>query len=424
MAKNKKLTIKTAGRAIESIAFTEETGLGVRIIREGALGYAYSTGIDRASIETVVAKAKDSADQSEPDTANVLAAKKEIYELPGLFDESTASMPVEEKIGFLLSMEEKAMKADPRVIGAETAVYVDSDEQITVLNSNGAGGSCRSNGCYAYMALLAKDGEETQAGTGFTCSRSFSGLDGDSVVFEAVDTCTGLLGAKPIDSGRLTVLMPPMVAVEFVGTIASSASAEAVFKNRSLFAGKMGTQVAAESISICDNGRMHDALGSAPFDHEGTPTGETHVIDEGVLRSFLYDSKAAKRDQAESTGNGFRASYTSVPGINPTNFFIKPGAVSFAEMLSGVDYGLFVQEVQGFHSGVNPISGEFSVGASGWVIRNGVRAEPFREVTIAGDLLGFFKSIEAIGSDLRFLPMAGNLGSPSLLANGIIVSGK
>lgn len=419
----KKLIIRSALGRLESIEFTEVTGLGVRVLRDGSFGHAFMTGLGLDGAKDVVIKAAANARLAEPDAANALPEPGSFMPLEGIFTEDIAGTATDTKVEALLEMEKKAVSADKRIIGAETALYEDSDEAVAIASTKGTMADYRNNGCFSYMSLMAKDNGETEAGTGFAVSRTYRGLDFNAIAKEAIAVSTGMLGAKKIKSQKVTAVLSQMVAAEFIAIAAGAASAEAIYKKRSVFVGKMGAKVAAPALSAVDDGRMPEALGSAPCDSEGVPTQHTPVITEGVLTSLLYDTKAAMRDGTKSTGNGFRFSYSSGPQISPTNFVVLPGSDSLEEILAGISNGVFIQESQGFHSGVNPISGEFSVGASGWLIENGIKTRPFREVTIAGDIISLLQGVQAISNDLRFIPMAGNIGAPALCISGLVVSG-
>jgi PmbA protein len=162
---------------------------------------------------------------------------------------------------------------------------------------------------------------------------------------------------------------------------------------------------------------------SAPYDDEGTPTGETAVIKNGILRTYLHDSYTAKKGKKTSTANAFRSSYMSQPSIQPTNLYVRPGSVTKDEILSGVSKGFLVTSIMGAHT-INPITGDFSVGFSGFFIDNGRISKPVRGMTLAGNMLDVLSHIEDVGSDLAFFQHGGSIGSPSILIRSLSVSGS
>ena len=200
-------------------------------------------------------------------------------------------------------------------------------------------------------------------------------------------------------------------------------AADEVQKGKSLFKDKIGTKVFSKDVTIMDDGTLIDGLASRPFDGEGVPKGKTLVFDGGVLLTYLYDVNSARKDKKLTTGNAVRASYRSSPQIGVSNFYIKPSGKETENIFEKVNRGFFVTDIIGLHSGTNPISGQISVGAKGFLIKNGSLEAPVKEVTIATDILSFCKNLDKIGKDLKFLPAGGYIGSPSILIKEISVSG-
>jgi PmbA protein len=191
----------------------------------------------------------------------------------------------------------------------------------------------------------------------------------------------------------------------------------------SLLAGLVGEQVASELVTIVDDGRLDDGPSTAPFDDEGVPTSRTPLIERGVLRGFLHNTETARRDNAGSTGNASRPSYRGVPGVAPTNLLVEGGSENADAILERAGRAVYIQDVSGVHSGANPVSGEFSVGATGLRVESGSLGEPLREITIASTLPEVLRRVEAVGSDVRFFPGAGAIGTPTILVSEMTVAG-
>ena len=148
----------------------------------------------------------------------------------------------------------------------------------------------------------------------------------------------------------------------------------------------VGQQVGSDLFTLVDDGRVADGPGSCPFDDEGVPSGRTELFTRGALNGFLHDTYTARRSgEQRSTGNAKRG-YRSAPGVGTSNFYLDAGPSSFEELLARADGGVLIRDVTGVHSGANPISGEFSVGATGLRIGGGALGEPLREMTIASTL--------------------------------------
>jgi PmbA protein len=232
------------------------------------------------------------------------------------------------------------------------------------------------------------------------------------------------VGARQPESRRCPVVLDSFVAASFAGFIGSMLSADAVQRGRSLFAGREGDEVAGQVLRIADDGTDPDGPASSPFDGEGVPTRRTRLIEDGRLLGFLYDSRTARRAGRSTTGNASRGSYRAPPSVGTSNLIVEPGDHNFESLLRAAGNGLYVTDVAGLHSGVNPVSGTFSVGASGRLIENGELGTPVREITIASDLVSMLTNVQFSGSEARFVPFGGSVKSPPLLVSEMAVSGS
>jgi PmbA protein len=197
-----------------------------------------------------------------------------------------------------------------------------------------------------------------------------------------------------------------------------------VQRGRSPFANRVGSEVADPALVLHDDGLDPEGFGSAPIDGEGVPRRRTPLIEGGALQTYLYDTYTARRGGAASTGNAGRGGYRSLPSVSASNLVVTPGSLAFDELLREAGEGVLVTDVAGLHSGVNPVSGVFSVGASGRAIRGGELAEPLREFTIASDLVSMLKAVRAAGADSRWVPFGGSVSTPSLLIGAMTVAGS
>jgi PmbA protein len=206
--------------------------------------------------------------------------------------------------------------------------------------------------------------------------------------------------------------------------IGGALSADAVQRGRSLFAGKEGEQIAAPALQLLDDGINPEGLATAPFDGEGIPQQRTPLIDDGKLRTYLFDTYTARKAGRESTGNGTRGSYRTPPSVGTTNLLVAPGSGTTADLVAAAGDGVYVMGVSGLHSGVNPISGSFSVGATGRLIRDGELAEPAREMTIASDLVSMLTAVQRAGGEARWIPFGGSVKAPALLVREMTIGGS
>ncbi len=220
------------------------------------------------------------------------------------------------------------------------------------------------------------------------------------------------------------MVLDAFVAASFAGYIGSMLSAEAVQRERSLFAGREGEQVAEPAFVLVDDGRHAEGPASAPFDGEGCATRRTPLIEGGRVAGYLYDSRTARKGGRRTTANATRGSYRSPPAVGTTNLLLEPGDATLDALVQQAGEGLYVSDVAGLHSGVNPVSGTFSVGATGRLIEGGELGSPVREITVAGQLLEMLASVRAVGSEGRWVPLGGSVRAAPLLIAEMAVSGS
>jgi PmbA protein len=268
---------------------------------------------------------------------------------------------------------------------------------------------------------LAGDDDETQTGFGFSLGRAFEDLDVEAAARDAADRALRMLGATKPPSGRFAVVLDPWVTAQLVGIIAGTLGAEEVIKARPLFAGREGEQVAAPFVTLTEDPTDARSWGASPVDAEGLATRPVRLIEGGVLQGFVHSMWTARRLGTRSTGSAVRAGFKSTPTAGCRAVTLTPGERDAPALLADVGDGVLVQEVSGLHSGVNPISGDFSSGAQGLRIRDGALAEPLREFTIASTIQRLLHDMVAVGSDLTWLPMSA--AGMTLVVGDVAVSG-
>jgi PmbA protein len=261
----------------------------------------------------------------------------------------------------------------------------------------------------------------THAGFGFTVGRSPAAFDPERAAREAAERATRLLGATKPSTGKVTVVLDPYVSAQLLGIIGATLNGEAVLKGRSIFAGRIGEEVAASRVTLVDDPTNPLAYTASEIDGEGLATRRNLLIEDGVLQKFVQSSYSARRSGAAPTGNAVRPGFKAPPGCGCLALSLVPGTRSQAELVADIDDGVLIQMVQGLHSGVNLVSGDFSTGASGLMIRSGQLAEPVREFTIASTLQKMLKDVVEVGGDLEWLPMGA--AGVSLVIRDVTMSG-
>ena len=406
---------------IESLSVAESQGVGIRVIAGGRQGFAHAGTLDPDVLGETLAEARDNAVFGSPDEFFGLAEPDGVAppELD-LYNEALLEFSTEAKIELALELERAVRAGDPRIVGVESADYADVVGADAIATTTGIRSSGRDTSCYLTAYSLASEGDETQTGFGFSVGREPSTLDVAVAAADAVERATRMLGAVQPPSERVTVVLDPFVSAQFLGIIGSTMSGEAVLKGRSLFADRLGDQVAASAITLVDDPTNPEAFTASDADGEGLATRRNQLIGGGQLERFLHNSYTGRRSGTASTGSAVR-SYASTPGVGCQALSLLPGDRSPAELIAGIDNGVLVQGVSGLHSGVNPVSGDFSTGAEGLRIRNGELAEPIREITIASTLQRMLLDVMAVGSDLTWLPMSA--AGVSLVVAEVTMSG-
>jgi PmbA protein len=408
---------------VEGMTFAESRGVGVRVIRDERLGYAWAADPTADEVRATVARARANAALAEPDPANGLPEAVPVDPMPELFREASASVGVDDKVRMALDLEAYSVSRDPRVTKIDLAQVGDATSRVALASTTGIDLAFERTDAWTVVVTLAVQGDETQTGFSFTITRGLDDLAWQPIADEAVARAVQMLGAEKPPTARVPVVLDPFAASNFLGVLAGALNADNVVKGRSLFTGMVGQQVGSPAFTLLDDGRRADGPGACPFDGEGVPSGRTELFAGGVLQGFLHSTFTARRAGSgqRSTGNAKRGGYKSAPGVGTSNFFVAAGARDAGQLLADAEGGVLIMDVSGVHSGANPISGEFSVGATGRRIGpGGTLAEPLREMTIASTLPEMLAGVGAVGSDLRFFS---SVGTPSILIGEMTLAG-
>ena len=415
---------------IDNLTFAETKGLGIRIFKDKRVGYSYTSILDEYNIDKCIDRAFSNSKITFQEEFNYLPLESEFKHSKGiidkkiLFSEDFFNFDIKQKIQLAKKLEILAKKKDKRVTGINNLIYDDSLDEVMILNSTGFFDSYRATSAFIYLSVISKEKDDTSTGDFFGYNRSPGEFNLEEIAANAVNRSVSILGGKKIKSQIVDIILDPFIAAQFLGIIASIVTADTVQKGKSLLKDRIGDKIFKGDFDIIDDGTLSYGLASKPFDGEGVPKGKTVIFENGILKTYLYNTYTARKDKKFSTGNAVRASYKSTPEVGVSNFYLKPSNTSLEKIIKSVDKGFYVTDIIGLHSGINPISGQISVGAKGLWIDKGSFSKPVKEVTIATDLLSFCKSIDKIGDDLRFMPSGGYIGSPSMLVKDIAISGK
>jgi PmbA protein len=408
--------------AIESLSSAETLGVGIRVIVDGRQGFAWAGTLDPAVVDETLADARDNVAFATRDELVALAVPDGVP-VPDLdlYSDELVALATSAKVDFALELERATRGGDPRMIGVESADYSDAITDAAIATSTGIDRSSRESACWLSVYSLAADGDDTTTGFGFSVGRAPGTLDLGRAARDACERATRMLGATKPKTDRLTVVLDPWVSAQLLGIVGATLTGDAVIKGRSLFANRVGDEVAAPIITLVDDPTDPAAFGATDFDGEGLAARRTPLITAGVLNGFLHNTYTARRMGVPSTASAVRGP-KSTPSVGVHAAVLTPGTQARDHLIAAVDRGVLIQEVSGLHSGVNPVSGDFSTGAEGMLIHNGALGAPVREFTIASTIQRLLHDVVAVGNDIEWFPMSA--AGVSLVIRDVTMSGE
>ena len=421
-SRGRSTSVRAYNGDVEAFTQASAAGIGVRVVIDGRQGFASAGSLDPDVVATLLDDARDNSRFAQPDDSNGLPVSDGVA-APALdlWRDDVAERDADWKIAQALALEAQVRGADPRIVGVRAASYADSVSERAIVST--AGIATYDRGTYATLAVsaLARDDSGTTTGAGSTFGRSTHDLVADRAAADAVRRATELLGARKPDTARLTIVLEPRLAAMLIGLVGGMLSGSAVLKGRSLFAGRIGALVASPLLSVRDDPTDARSLGADAHDGEGLACRTVPLLRDGVLQGFLHNSYTARRMGTVSTASAARGA-RSTPGVGAAALQVTPGRGSLGDLVATVDRGLFVTSMSGLHSGVNTVSGDFSVGVEGLLIRDGALAEPIREATLGSTLPRLLTGISAVGADLEWQP--NGTGAVSLVIDEVTLSGN
>lgn len=407
---------------VEHLASATSGGIGVRVISDRRQGFASAGSLDEDVVAATLTDARDNATFVSEDGWLGLAEPDgvPVPELD-LYREGLAAFSTDAKIELAMELERAVRASDARITGIDAADYYDGISESVVVSTAGIRTVDRSSSCNLTVSCVAEADGDTQTGYGFTVGRLPDDLDLDRAAADAVMRSTRLLGAGQPESGRVTVVFDPYVTAQFLSIIGGTLSGQAVLKGRSLFADRLGEEVASSGFTLIDDATNPLAWSASHTDREGLASRSNVLIDGGRLNQFVHNAYSARRSGTVSTANGV-GGISGPPGVGCRALSLVPGTKMQPELLADVGSGVLVSSVKGLHSGVNAVSGDFSTGAEGLLITDGELGAPLREFTIASTLQRMLADVDAIGADIEWLPS--RAAGLSLVVRDVTVSGR
>ena len=411
---------------VETLKESGSRGIGLRVLTAAENGYRVastsSSDFTPDGIEHLVNGAVALAQVTLVDAFAGLAEAGEFGKLSGdleLYHEDVYSLPIEERIAWARRAEAAAMAVDTRLVNSDGASFDAATGRRVFANSRGFMGEYRSSYCSIATSPIAQGANgEMQRDYWWSQARAFRDLEQpEAVGREAARRTLRMLDARRVPTQQAPVVFAPEVARGLVGAVFDAAAGDAIYRGASIFAGKLGEEVASPSVTVVDDGTIPGGFGTSPFDAEGLPSRRTVIVEKGVLRSYVLNTYAGRKLGMKSTGNAGRG-LAGNPYLDAGNLYLEAGTQAAEEIVRGVERGLYVTRMLGH--GVNLVTGDYSRGAAGLWIEDGVLAFPVHEITIAGNLREMLRNITAIGSDLVF---RGATAAPTLRVDGMTIAG-
>ncbi|KEO84430.1 TldD/PmbA family protein [Tumebacillus flagellatus] len=419
-------TVRVFRGEIDAYNIAEKAGLSFRGVIGGKMGYSYTEKIDADSVDLLLQEARENAailEQSESE--EIFAGSERYVELRDQSQQLRELTP-DVLIDTAKAMEAAALAHDPRVEMVNSCMTVNSETELTIMNTKGLNCHTKDNLVIGYISALAKeDGVVSSAAKGEYSLRNIEEVNAAELAQTAASEAVGKLGAQTIESGQYPVILRNETASTLLKAFVSVFSGESASKGLTLLQDRVGQKVAGENVTIIDDPHRTDAPGSTPFDSEGMATARHDVVRNGELVTFLHNLKTAKHFGVESTGNAYKASYRGSVSVQPNNLVLEPGDRSLDELIAGTERGLMLVELQGVHAGTNAVSGDFSLACIGHLIENGKIVRPVNQITVSGNILELLNNVEAIGNDLKFDGYGrGAVGAPSIKIKSLAIAGK
>jgi PmbA protein len=405
----------------------EEAGhraIGLRVIKARRVALTATSDLTPKGLDRFIDDAIELVEVSQEDPfagpADRELIASEVPRPEDLYDPKVGEISAAQALDWARRAEAAAREADPRITNSDGATFSRVAGGFAMVLSGGfRGGYATSYASLVVSPVADDEGNKKRRGFHWTARRHFADLDApEAVGAEAARRTLRKLGARKVPSCEAPVIFEPDAARAILGMLAGCIVGSSIWRQQSYLAGRLDTQVASDAVTIVDDPFLPRAPGSRPFDGEGLLSRRNVVVERGVLKTYLCDSYSARKLSMPSTASAARGGSGGV-GPSTTNFVLQPSDTPPEAILASTKRGLLVTEMMGF--GFNPVTGDFSRGASGFWIEDGKIVHPVSEVTISLNADELFKRIDAIGSDLDLRTAT---ASPTLRVSAMTIAGS
>ena len=406
---------------VEKYNLSKSFGLSFRGKINEKMGYSYTEILDEAAIDMLINNAKNSANLIENNDAQFIYEGDKEYSKVKTYSKELENIDPSKMIELVLDLE-KETKSYDKVVNLNGCKISYSSSNYGIYNTKGLELTNNKNILTSYVVAVVEDEHGKNDGVGYVVASSIDEVIPSKIAKQGVKEALSKLGGKSVKSGNYRTIIYNEAMVSLLETFAGIFSADAAQKGLSLLKDKEGEIIASDVVTIIDDPLLDDGLASTPFDDEGVATYTKELISNGKLNTLLHNLKTANKAGVKSTGNGFKSSYSSSVSISASNLYLKKGNKSLEELMKEIDEGIMITDLAGLHSGANSVSGDFSLAAKGFYIKDGKKSFPVEQITVAGNYFELLKNIAEVGNDLTF-PMS-SVGSPSVIVKGLSIAGE
>lgn len=410
------LSIEVFAGELDKYEIADTSSMTIRGVYKGKMGSYVTEIMEDELIDGIVDHLIKSASIIDSlDDAIIYGGDKEYKTVDGLFNEELSKLEVAKKIATVKELDKQFHEANPLVTVAET-MYSETTRSVMIQNTLGLKLFNKVNSAYIGGSVIVKDDKDQRTAFDLEISNNFDDFHVDTLATEVVKDAVSQLGAGPIPSGNYEIVFDRSALATLLSAFGNVFSADAVHKGFSLLKGKLGEEVGSSLVTIVDDPFLKKSSRSRSFDDEGVATKYKELISKGVLQTYLHNLVTAKKDGVEPTGNGFGTAVAAV------NLMVLPGDTSKDELLASLENGVYITDVQGAHAGANPVSGDFSLQASGFLVEQGKISKPVALITVAGNFISMLKDVVLVGNDVKMSYYG--ITCPSVKVKSMPVAGK
>lgn len=415
----KNLSFSLFNHEIDNYTTSKQSYISARGVYNGKLGYSTTEEEGNKSISYLIENIKNTATYIEKEETPIIFKGSKKYKKKNIFNKELSSVPIDVKLSKLHELEDIIYKLDSRINKVEVS-YTENENEFILQNSYGLKLKSKSNLYYYYASVVAVDGQEIKSDYEIFLDNDFTKFNPKEIAEKVVKKTLSKFNGTSIKSSSYKAVLNPEVTGTFINAlINTSCNAENIQMKSSLFVDKLNKSVISSKITIEERPLAQNCFFSY-FDSEGVATYNKKIIEKGVLKTYLYNLETAKKDNVESTGNASKQG--SKMGIGSVNLYLKPGSYTEENLFKKVGNGVYITSITGLHAGLNSNSGDFSLEAEGYTIKDGKVDKPLELITIGGNILTLFNDVSAVANNTELL--LNSTSASSILIKNLNISAE